>query len=350
MWVSKKRGVVPTKAISFGIICIAAYSISKCKDVDGMVISRIPKWFCAWIRMRVLFWRLLDAQSTVLGGLTLLFTNPKLLYRFFSPPCEAIFGIDYAKDLKLDVFSPTNYFERPRVVVFIHGGIWTLGNRFMYRLMGLRFASEGYTCVIPSMNLHPYSDAKEQAKQVQEAISWAKKTFNTANIVAMGHSSGAHVTALATCTKMAFKEKMPDGIFLCNGVYHIADHYQHESMRGVETISPMEIACGGKENFDNVSPTLFPHIQNDNLHITLFHGKEDHVVPIYQSENFFNAIVSNTKRLEIDPDGTHADWLLNFMKGKETSVLSYLCEMFDDIQGRQLLSITVTPPRSDDEV
>ena len=78
----------------------------------------------------------------------------------------------------------------------------------MYRLMGVRFAAEGYTCVIPSMNLHPYSDAKEQAKQVQEAIFWARKTFNTANIVVMGHSSGAHVTALATCTKMASKEKV----------------------------------------------------------------------------------------------------------------------------------------------
>lgn len=39
------------------------------------------------------------------------------------------------------------------------------------------------------------------------------------------------------------------------GVYHIGDHFQHESSRGVEDVSCMTRAMRGQENFDKVSPT-----------------------------------------------------------------------------------------------
>lgn len=40
------------------------------------------------------------------------------------------------------------------------------------------------------------------------------------------------------------------------GPYHIADHYQHESMRGVEHLSAMKPTMGGIPNFDHHSPTV----------------------------------------------------------------------------------------------
>lgn len=39
------------------------------------------------------------------------------------------------------------------------------------------------------------------------------------------------------------------------GPYHIADHYVHESSRGVENLSAMKPAMGGIPNFDHHSPT-----------------------------------------------------------------------------------------------
>ena len=38
------------------------------------------------------------------------------------------------------------------------------------------------------------------------------------------------------------------------GVYHIGDHYDHETMRGVEDISDMAKAMYAPEHFDRFSP------------------------------------------------------------------------------------------------
>ena len=40
------------------------------------------------------------------------------------------------------------------------------------------------------------------------------------------------------------------------GVYNIAAHYEHESMRGVEDVSTMARAMYGPKRFDRFSPTV----------------------------------------------------------------------------------------------
>jgi len=40
------------------------------------------------------------------------------------------------------------------------------------------------------------------------------------------------------------------------GVYHIAEHYEHEAKRGIEFISNMARAMYGPDHFDRLSPAL----------------------------------------------------------------------------------------------
>ena len=40
-----------------------------------------------------------------------------------------------------------------------------------------------------------------------------------------------------------------------SGVYDIRDHFEHESMRGIEDVSSMAKAMYGEEHFDRFSPT-----------------------------------------------------------------------------------------------
>ena len=48
------------------------------------------------------------------------------------------------------------------------------------------------------------------------------------------------------------------GIYIAGiaGVYHIGEHYDHESMRGVEEISNMTRAMYGPDCFQRFSPTV----------------------------------------------------------------------------------------------
>lgn len=43
------------------------------------------------------------------------------------------------------------------------------------------------------------------------------------------------------------------------GVYHIGDHYEHETSRGVEDVSCMARVMYGESHFDRFSPTRLCH-------------------------------------------------------------------------------------------
>jgi hypothetical protein len=49
-----------------------------------------------------------------------------------------------------------------------------------------------------------------------------------------------------------------------SGVYHIADHYEFESLRGVEHLSTMGRAMYGPEIFDRFSPSVLAECLPEN--------------------------------------------------------------------------------------
>jgi acetyl esterase/lipase len=73
----------------------------------------------------------------VMAGLGVLFTHPKFVYRFLKPNCHYRTNIDYNGVSKLDVYEPHgNLGMDVPIILYVHGGIWTLGNKTIYRLLG----------------------------------------------------------------------------------------------------------------------------------------------------------------------------------------------------------------------
>lgn len=99
------------------------------------------------------------------------------------------------------------------------------------------------------------------------------------------------------------------------GVYNIGSHLEHETYRGVEKISAMARAMGGKqESFKKNSPItvirqnkdMFEHSSALTSHmprILFIHGEKDTVVPVQQSIDMYNAlgeVLPPEKRDDVD--------------------------------------------------
>ncbi|XP_028270288.1 probable isoprenylcysteine alpha-carbonyl methylesterase ICME [Parambassis ranga] len=222
---------------------------------------------------------------------------------------------------KLDLYYPPNNEKSEDVsaaplVVFIYGGAWGSGERYVYCLLARQMAEElSATVICPDYCTYPKGNVLAMVQDVADCLVWAQESaqkfnFNKDNIVLIGHSAGAHLCALTTLFLIDGREelfiessKQQDvtlsikGIIGLSGVYNIMDHYEHEQKRAVEYVSTMHKAMNGVGNFAYYSPTHFlKKLSQEKLNrvpqFTLLHGTSDFIVPVESSINFSELLTS----------------------------------------------------------
>jgi len=120
---------------------------------------------------------------------------------------------------ELNVFQ-THTSEKSPVVIFIHGGYWSEGNKDIYGFLGRNFGKKKIVTVIPNYTLSPNGSYDTMAKEVAAAIQWTsdnieKYNGNPDQIFLMGHSAGGHLIALVgTNPKYLENTDMIKGIIL----------------------------------------------------------------------------------------------------------------------------------------
>lgn len=102
---------------------------------------------------------------------------------------------------QVDVFTPENGIDEGPLVVFIHGGAWTMGSHKAIGSKPQHFNDNGYYFASAGYRLLPDSPVEQQASDIGEALRSLRGQaqsigFNADQIVLMGHSAGAHLAAL----------------------------------------------------------------------------------------------------------------------------------------------------------
>jgi arylformamidase len=103
----------------------------------------------------------------------------------------------------LDVYAPAEGQNHP-IVVWIHGGGWRAGDKRNMHEKPRAFVEKGYVLVACNYRFVPQITLKEMTADVAKAIRWTHdhaQEFGgkSDSIFVMGHSAGAHLTALV-CT------------------------------------------------------------------------------------------------------------------------------------------------------
>ncbi|ARV06753.1 esterase [Polaribacter sp. SA4-10] len=169
-------------------------------------------------------------KSLETEGTPVFFRTLTLLFCIFlvsSCASKKISDISYLKKTEalttsfpeLNVFQ-TQTSEKSPVVIFIHGGYWTSGNKDIYGFLGRNFGKKKMVTVIPNYTLSPNGNYDTMAKEVAAAIQWTydnieKYNGNPDQIFLMGHSAGGHLIALVgTNPKYLKNTDMIKGIIL----------------------------------------------------------------------------------------------------------------------------------------
>ena len=124
---------------------------------------------------------------------------------------EPYAGVRVLRDLKygpdgrhaLDVFIPGKPEGKAPVLMFVHGGGWSRGDKRMVdgsdKLAHWR--EQGYAVASVNYRLVPDASVEEEAADVAQAVAFLKSRagplgFDADRIVLVGHSAGAHLVAL----------------------------------------------------------------------------------------------------------------------------------------------------------
>ncbi|MBB6324597.1 pectinesterase [Algoriphagus iocasae] len=109
------------------------------------------------------------------------------------------------RELKLDVFSPTQAESLRPVIVMVHGGGWKSGDKELQIPMAIALAERGYVTAVVEYRLSPEAQYPAGIHDVKEAIRWLKVHANefgidSSQMAISGSSAGGQIAALVGMT------------------------------------------------------------------------------------------------------------------------------------------------------
>lgn len=251
---------------------------------------------------------------------TLIVRNPTAVseFRRLGSHCT---GIQYGrhKAQRVDVYMPSKCTgDTARgLIFFVHGGAWGSGSPKMYRLAAKAFLERGMAVAVVGYRTYPEGDTQTQVEDLELAAAQLTNQYpnlclgdSELGVIIIGHSSGAHVCSMMMVERLRAKLELDcvgvdathgsmkiDSFIGISGPYDIARHFDYEASRGLEELSPMQPACGGKEGFAQNSPTrelqkLLSQCSQEEIEaidaklprVALCHGRDDNIVPMQSTE------------------------------------------------------------------
>ena len=214
--------------------------------------------------------------------------------------------VDKGEYNKLDIYYPKVKGEAKDVIIFIHGGSWRSGNKKDYWWLGRNFARKNTVAVIINYPLSPKSAYEEMAIDCAEAVKWVQANIskyggNPNRIFLMGHSAGAHLSALINQDKRFFAKagiKNPVRGVILNDAFGL-DMYQYITTDRKSEHIPgfMETFTTKEEIWKKASPMNYTSIVPSPY--LIFMGEKTYPSIRLQSPIFYNKVKSAQSSSEI---------------------------------------------------
>ena len=143
---------------------------------------------------------------------------------------------------KLDLYLPKDKKDFP-VLVFIHGGGWTSGDRALYQPIGNMLAKAGIAVAIPSYRLMPGVKFADQVDDAAAAVAWVAKNIGARGgdlnrLFISGHSAGGHLASLLGLDASYLKKHDVDASTAIRGVMSLSGVYD---VKGISIFGEMDI-------------------------------------------------------------------------------------------------------------
>lgn len=178
------------------------------------------------------------------------------------PPLRLKYG---PSDIQaMDIWGP----EKPngKILIFIHGGAWSGGSAAEYSFLAQPFLDAGIMVVIPDFTTiqEVNGNLEPMAAQIRNAIAFISRMAgslgaNPKKIYLAGHSSGAHLAAVALTTDWSaldIKSDVVKGAVLCSGMYDLKPVRLSSRSKYINFTDGMEESMSPQRNLDNFSAAV----------------------------------------------------------------------------------------------
>jgi arylformamidase len=210
------------------------------------------------------------------------------------PPLRLKYG---PSDIQaLDIWPP----DKPngKILIFIHGGAWSGGSAAEYSFLASPFLDRGVIVVIPDFTTvqDVNGSLEPMAAQVRNAIAFIFRTArslgaNPKQIYVAGHSSGAHLAAIALTTdwsSLDIKGNPLKGGILCGGIYDLKPVRLSSRSQYIKFTDGMEESMSPQRNLKELSAP-----------VTLAYGLKESPEFKRQAIDFADAMRKAKKKVEV---------------------------------------------------
>ncbi|MEV5003185.1 alpha/beta hydrolase [Nocardioides sp. LML1-1-1.1] len=199
------------------------------------------------------------------------------------------------------------------VLLQVHGGGWTIGNKDQQGLPLMQhMAAKGWVCVAINYRLAPRDPWPAQIVDVKSAIAWIKEHIaeyggDPDYVAITGGSAGGHLTALAAVTPNAPEfqpgfESADTSVQVAVPYYGVYDWAGASGLRSAELMRDTFLAprivkrrfADAPEVFEQASPLL--RVTPDDPDFFVVHGSRDTLVDPGQARAFVQALRASSKR------------------------------------------------------
>ena len=244
-------------------------------------------------------------------------------------------GVTYAtcdgKPLQLDLYLPETYHQPLPIVVFLHGGGWMFGSRAGCPLATM--ALRGYAVASVSYRLSSLTSPVAFPAQLYDckaAVRWLRASAwrfgcDGDRIGVLGVSAGAHLAALLGTT--ANDPELEGGLGVTgfsSRVQAVVALFPPTDLLALEQSDPGNwrvklVALGLLDGRPSERPRLARsassalHAGHDGAPFLIFHGRDDTMVPVDQSERLHAALsaAGTPSRLVVYDHLPHSDEALD---------------------------------------
>lgn len=207
--------------------------------------------------------------------------------------CDISYGPD--KENTVDISLPEGRSGATPVVILIHGGAWTGGDKSDFAYLRRYFFNRGFAAFAVNYRLARIQGTglRNILDDMELAVTYVKGQsgyliYSRDVIFIAGHSAGGHIAVLYAFSRAA--EGTIRGVVSYCGLYDLTDH---ELEKYLKRMCENEIPCS-KKPFDRIGFVAGPDRKSRmaysplfimrDIPVLLFCGKMDDIIPWHQSK------------------------------------------------------------------
>jgi acetyl esterase/lipase len=205
----------------------------------------------------------------------------------------------------LDIYYERGLQARP-VVIYIHGGAWSQGDKDLFIYLGEVLRDMGFTGVIINYRLTPDVTHPAHVEDCASAVAWVYKNIqkyggNPENIFLCGHSSGAHLASLLALdekylSKHDVSKANITGVISLAGVYRL---YKEKGENVPPFFAEVFSSAFGDDEQTRIDASPINHVKKNAVVFLILFGEKENRYMKKQSIDFFEALVDKDVEAEI---------------------------------------------------